>query len=112
MSDTMKTFLKQYESTTNNQPQSLQVESTQILLEQENQKKKQSMIGKWNQNLTKRKTEIWQQTRNDNTSKIYESWKNNAPMIIPRKLQVITETSQYSFGNFRKLSLYNCFMPI
>ena len=24
----------------------------------------------------------------------------------------ITETSQYSFGNFRKLSLYNCFMPI
>ena len=25
---------------------------------------------------------------------------------------VITETSPYSFGNFRKLSLYNCFMPI
>ena len=24
----------------------------------------------------------------------------------------ITETSPYSFGNFRKLSLYNCFMPI
>ena len=24
----------------------------------------------------------------------------------------ITETSLYSFGNFRKLSLYNCFMPI
>ena len=25
---------------------------------------------------------------------------------------VITETSPYSFDNFRKLSLYNCFMPI
>ena len=24
----------------------------------------------------------------------------------------ITETSPYSFGNFHKLSLYNCFMPI
>ena len=24
----------------------------------------------------------------------------------------ITETSPYSFGNFLKLSLYNCFMPI
>ena len=27
-------------------------------------------------------------------------------------LVYITETSPYSFGNFRKLSLYNCFMPI
>ena len=27
-------------------------------------------------------------------------------------LKHITETSPYSFGNFRKLSLYNCFMPI
>ena len=26
--------------------------------------------------------------------------------------QIITETSPYSFGNFRKLSLYKCFMPI
>ena len=26
--------------------------------------------------------------------------------------QNITETSPYSFGNFRKLSSYNCFMPI
>ena len=25
---------------------------------------------------------------------------------------IITETSPYSFGNFRKLLLYNCFMPI
>ena len=27
-------------------------------------------------------------------------------------LLTITETSPYSFGNFRKLSLYKCFMPI
>ena len=26
--------------------------------------------------------------------------------------KTIMETSPYSFGNFRKLSLYNCFMPI
>lgn len=35
----MKNVLKQNESTTNNQPQSLQVDSTQILLEQESQTK-------------------------------------------------------------------------
>ena len=27
-------------------------------------------------------------------------------------IKLITETTQYLFGNFRKLSLYNCFMPI
>ena len=27
-------------------------------------------------------------------------------------LQIITDTSPYLFGNFCKLSLYNCFMPI
>ena len=27
-------------------------------------------------------------------------------------LKNVTETSPYSFGNFRKLSLYNCFMPV
>ena len=32
--------------------------------------------------------------------------------IYPRFGYPITETSPYSFGNFRKLSLYNCFMPI
>ena len=64
MTDTMKTVLKQNERTTNNQPQSLQVGSTQILLEQESQKIKQSEIEKWNQNLTKRSTEFWQQIRN------------------------------------------------
>ena len=33
------------------------------------------------------------------------------PLPISMVLR-ITETSPYSFGNFRKLSLYNCFMPI
>ena len=32
--------------------------------------------------------------------------------VIPFIPRIITETSPYSFGNFRKLSLYNCFMLI
>ena len=28
------------------------------------------------------------------------------------KFKTITETSPYSFGNFRKLSFHNCLMPI
>ena len=31
---------------------------------------------------------------------------------MPGVMFIITETSPYSFGNFHKLSLYNCFMPI
>ena len=88
MVDTMKTFQKQNESITNSQPQSLQAESTQIFLEQESRKIKQSIIEKWNQNLTKRRTEFWQQIRNDNTSKVYETWKESAPMVLPRKFQM------------------------
>ena len=87
----MKDFQKQSESIANSQPrqpQSLQEESTQIFLEQESRKIKQAIIEKWNQNLTKRRTEIWQQIRNDNTSKVYETWKEGAPMIIPRKFQM------------------------
>ena len=48
----------------------------------------QSMIDVWNKNLTKRKNACWQIVRNDNTSKIYDGWKNNAPLIIPRKFQM------------------------
>ncbi|MEW8547357.1 MAG: hypothetical protein AB2693_27935, partial [Candidatus Thiodiazotropha sp.] len=88
MTDTMKNFLKQNETTTNTQLPSFQEESTQIFLEQESRKLKQSIIETWNRNLTKRRTEFWQQIRNDNTCKLYETWKNNAPMIIPRKLQM------------------------
>ena len=36
----------------------------------------------------------------------YEVW------ILKFNTAFITETSPYSFGNFRKVSLYNCFMPI
>ena len=31
---------------------------------------------------------------------------------LSQSLHSIKETSPYSFGNFRKLSLCNCFMPI
>ena len=38
--------------------------------------------------------------------------KQKYPLQIIEHGINITETSPYSFGNFRKLSLYNCFMSI
>ena len=36
----------------------------------------------------------------------------NSVMFCLENVSFITETSPYSFRNFRELSLYNCFMPI
>ena len=38
--------------------------------------------------------------------------RNQHSMAFQTPIANITETSPYSFANFRKLSLYNCFMPI
>ena len=45
----------------------------------------------------------WDFTARHNYEQVGRKWKI---------LKNITETSPYSFGNFRKLSLYNCFMPV
>ena len=49
----------------------------------------------------------------------YKNQENNRPkkdyqfrIFTYQSISSITETSPYSFVNFRKLSLYNCFMPI
>ena len=83
----MKDFAKQDRTTAQAQIPShaLQEESTQILLEQESHKIKQTIIDKWNTTLTKRRTEFWQMLRNENILKTYEAWKNSAPMVVPRK---------------------------
>ena len=40
-------------------------------------------------------------------------WGQNVSLLQNLEvISIITETAPYSFGNFRKLSLYNCFMPI
>ena len=93
LKDTMKDLTKENQAPSHFQSQALQEESTQILLEQESQKIKkikQSIIDKWNTNLTKRRTEYWQMLRNKNTSETYNTWKNTAPMILPRKFQMKT----------------------
>ena len=90
LKDTMKDLTKENQAPSHFQSQALQEESTQILLEQESQKIKQSIIDKWNTNLTKRRTEYWQMLRNKNTSETYNTWKNTVPMILPRKFQMKT----------------------
>ena len=88
LTDTMKSLNTEDRSLSHIPSQALQEESTQILLEQESQKIKQSIIDKWNTNLTKRRTEYWQMMRNKNTSETYDTWKKSAPMVIPRKFQM------------------------
>ena len=62
--------------------------STQLLIEQEADKIKPSMIQTLNTKLQKRAAEYWQMVRNKNTAKSHDTWKNNSPVIIPRKLQM------------------------
>ena len=50
--------------------------------------------------------------RNDPKFSDRYAWANSADPERSSLIRLITETSPYSFGNFRKLSLYNCFMPI
>ena len=88
LADTMKEFTNENRTASQIPSQALQEESTQILLEQESQKIKQSIIDKWNTKLTKRRIEYWQMVRNKNTAETYETWKNAAPMVIPRKFQM------------------------
>ena len=53
LTDTMKTLNTEDRTLSHIPSQALREESTQILLEQESQKIKQSIIDKWNTNLTK-----------------------------------------------------------
>ena len=87
MAHTLKDILKAKETVTRSQPIEIQ-ETTQIFVQQEAEKVKQTMIQTWNTKLRKRAAEIWQTVRNENTAKTYEIWKNNSPIIIPRKFQM------------------------
>ena len=64
-------------------------ESAQILIEQEAEKVKASILDSWNSKLISRSKHFWQKVRNAKLSKVYESWRNTTPIIIPKKLQMI-----------------------
>ena len=87
MAHTLKDILKAKETVTSSQPIEIQ-ETTQIFVQQEAEKVKQTMIQTWNTKLRKRAAEFWQMVRNENTTKTYENWKSNSPIIIPRKYQM------------------------
>ena len=88
MAGSLKEILsKNSDAITNSQSAQLP-KSTQILIEQEVEKIKQSMNQTWSAKLQKRVAEYWQMVRNENTAKAYETWKNNSPVIVPRKLQM------------------------
>lgn len=63
-------------------------ESDNTYLENEAIKLKQSIIQLWNRNLNTRKRHFWQKLRNENLAAIYEQWRNNTPIVLPRKLQI------------------------
>ena len=54
---------------------------------------------------------ITKQHSNNRIRAVYK-WDSEKRLKTYLNLYPITKTSPYSFGNFRKLSLYNCFMPI
>ena len=85
LKDTMKDLTKENRAPSHIPSQALQEESTQILLEQESQKIKQSIIDKWNTNLTKRRTEYWQMLRIK--TNLPEKYCTND---LPRKFQMKT----------------------
>ena len=88
LAGTLKEILsKNSDDITNSQSAQLP-ESTQILIEQEVEKIKQSMSQTWSAKLQKRAAEYWQMVRNENTAKPYETWRNNSPVIVSRKLQM------------------------
>ena len=64
-------------------------ESAQILIEQDVEKVKASILDSWNSKFISRSKHFWQNVRNANLSKVYESWRNTTPVIIPKKLQII-----------------------
>ena len=49
---------------------------------------KQDIINTWNMKLKNRRENFWQMLRNSNTAKTYETWMNNCPVIIPKKVQL------------------------
>ena len=49
---------------------------------------KQDIINTWNMKLKNRRENFWQMLRNSNTAKTYETWMNNSPVIIPKKVQL------------------------
>ena len=88
MAGTLKEILgTQSDAITDSQSAQLP-ESTQIFLEQEVEKIKQSMIQTWSAKLQKRALKYLQMVRNEITAKTYETWKDNPPVIVPRKLQM------------------------
>ena len=80
MAHTLKDILKAKETVTSSQPIEIQ-ENTQIFVQQEAEKVKQTIIQTRNTKLRKRAAEFWQMVRNENTAKTYENWKNNSQKI-------------------------------
>ena len=63
-------------------------ESAQFLIEQEAEKVKAAILETWNNKLISRSKHFWQKGRIENLAKVYESWRNTTPIVIPRKLKI------------------------
>ena len=81
--------LKEIADTDKQSPSTSTQESAQILIENEAEKVKASILDSWNSKLISRSKHFWQKVRNANLSKVYESWRNTMPIILPKKLQMI-----------------------
>ena len=80
--------LKEIAETDKQNPTISTQESSEILIEQEAEKVKMSIIEKWNITLIPRSKHLWQKVRNENLTKVCESWRKTTPIVIPKKLQM------------------------
>ena len=64
------------------------LETNQPAREREAKLIKRNMENIWYRKLNDRRKQFWQKLRNENQAKIYESWRNQTPIIIPQQLQM------------------------
>ena len=64
-------------------------ETNQPTWEREARRIKRMIENTWYKQLNNRRKQFWLKLRNENLSKLYETWRNQTPMILPQQIQML-----------------------
>ena len=64
-------------------------ETNQPTWEREARRIKRTIENTWYKQLNDRRKQFWLKLRNENLSKLYETWRNQTPMVLPQQLQML-----------------------
>lgn len=64
-------------------------ETNQPTWEREARRIKRMIENIWYKQLNDRRKQFWLKLRNENLSKLYETWRNQTPMVLPQQLQML-----------------------